>query len=701
MFRLKSTSPVIFNSFFYNPWLYFFTFSVANIILSYTESAPKTLLLITSFGLFFSISTALFFLLNNKPTAPPLYLKETIPNFSPLWFFLILFFSLLPRLYILFNSTWPIPDDGLSTFNSIELLRKWVWRFFFTQGQTPPLNFWIQGFYFKLLTPSILSMRFFYFILSIVAVILSFLFSKKHFSRSMTFFILAFSAFSFPSLYTARFSFYAQTLFTFQIIAFGFLLTYLNSASSREYRNKGWTLGLITGVGFWVAIQWPLAACAIAVAVFLTVKTKEIKTTIFKNISFWSPLSLLVIPFLLASFHFKNGDHIRYLLNLPPVEGVNCLNSFFSNWTSLFWGCNTQNSYGPVWGGMLNPVAGSLFFVGFIELIRTRSNGLSRWIFCSFFIFMIPGLITGTFDVFRNSLTFPLLIFVCALGAQSLYQYTSPQWRNTLLVFVLLFSTSLDLIHLWKTYHPIASNSSAIEFSKSFQILKETNNQKGPGEILWGFDTDINDTTLDVATYGFNAAENPRLSPENTQWVAFIANANYKTFLANKFPNAEFYWLGMDSFWNQGGLMLVLVFKDKKNESTLEHWNKVNKEFHNSTDDYFLNPLVGQERSNYQKFLETEPLIKGDRFLESIFYEKLAYFQRTNSDRRLLIALIKNAAQKGYPAAHLLVTEGLLWRAEGNYPEAEKAFKKAMRSQLNLTDAKKNLKILGLLKKAP
>jgi len=63
--------------------------------------------------------------------------------------------------------------------------------------------------------------------------------------------------------------------------------------------------------------------------------------------------------------------------------------------------------------------------------------------------------------------------------------------------------------------------------------------------------------------------------------------------------------------------------------------------------------------------------------------------------------LIKTAVEKGYPAAHLFVTEGLLWRAEENYAEAEKAFKKAIHSKLNLTDAQKNLEAVSLLKKAP
>jgi hypothetical protein len=696
MFQLKSSPSSIFPSFLYNPWLYFFTFSIANIILSYAESAPRILLLITSLYLFILTMMAMFFLLKNTSPNRPLYLEETIPTLSPTWFCIVLFLALLPRIYILFNSTWPLPDDGLNTFVSVTLSKKWSWHLFFTQVQIPPLNNWIQAFYFKLISPSICSMRFFYFILSIAAVFLSFFTSRFYASRSMTFFCFTFIALGFWPLYASRFCTYPQPLFTFQIMVLGILGIYLKSRSVHEYQVNGLKLGFVTGLGFWVAIQWPLIAVMILIAVFFKTKTK-----LKKSIPFGIALLLLTIPFLAASLLQKNGEHIKYLLTLPLAEGVTRLNSFCSNWTSLFWGCNLQNSYGPVWGGMLNPIAGSLFFIGFIELIRTISNGLSRWIFYSFFIFMIPGFITSSFDIFRNSLVLPLSIFICAIGIQSLIKHTSLFWKPFILALILLFSSSLDMIHLWKTYQPVisVSNNSTnnIEFSKAFQLLKEVDDQKGPGELFWGFNTDIDDTTLDIATYGFNAAENPKLSFENAQWAAFITNANYKNFISNQYPNAKFYWLGKDTFWNQGGLMMILIFKEEKNKLILRHWKEVNDLFHSSTDDYFLNPLVSQEMPNYKKFSGTEKFIKGDRFLESVFYEKLIYFQRKNSNRQELMTLIKTAIQKGYPAAHLFVTEGLLWRAEGNYPEAEKAFKKALHSRLNLTDAEKNLEILNLL----
>jgi Ca2+/Na+ antiporter len=72
MFRLKPASSIAFHSLFRSPWLYFSIFSVANTVLAYVESTNQTLLVTTSFCLFFFILLALFFLLKNGPSENPL-----------------------------------------------------------------------------------------------------------------------------------------------------------------------------------------------------------------------------------------------------------------------------------------------------------------------------------------------------------------------------------------------------------------------------------------------------------------------------------------------------------------------------------------------------------------------------------------------------------------------------------------------------
>jgi hypothetical protein len=445
MLFLKKSPHFNFPPFLYSSWFYFFIFTIANIVLSYTKQNSSIVLAAIGIVLFIFVLMAFFL---SKPPQKPIYLEESLQNSTSEWFWVIAVLAFLPRLFIFLAPNWPTSDDGTNAFIPMELSKKWSWQIFFTHSQLPPINTWIQVLYFKWITPSFFSIRLYFFILSVFIAFLSFFIAKIYFSRSIALFCFFFASLSFWPLYASKFWMYPLSLFAFQIVVLGILGIYLKSTSTHEHHINGWKLGFLTGLGFWIAIQWPLAAFTITISVFLNAKTKEIKTTILKNSSYWLSLSLLSLPFLFFSITEKYGENIRYIFALPPAGGISRLNTFISNWTSLLWGCNLQNSYGPIWGGMLNPIAASLFFIGFIELIRHQRFKLSRWVSWSFFIFMIPGLITGTFDLFRNSLILPLLIFICALGIQSLSRQTSFQYKSFLLAIILLFSTSLDMLQL-------------------------------------------------------------------------------------------------------------------------------------------------------------------------------------------------------------------------------------------------------------
>ncbi len=694
--RLISNQPSI----LYNPWLYFLVFLLINSVLAYGSLNFKINLYIALIGWVFPMILGAFFFSKIRSGRDSLH-EESISAISTNWWFLIGILSILPRLYILLNSSLPNPDESLFGFVSLELSKMWKWRFFFTFAQAPPIFNWSAAIFFKWFVPSIFSMRLFIFSLSIFTIFLVYKCGRNLFSNSLMFSYFFLSAFSFWPLYISKFFEPLSLLPIFEISSFGALGAVLNSTNKKSLSLNGWWLGLATGSGFWVVIQWPLVALMILAAVLYRFKKK-----ILTFYQLWIPFFLFFIPFCYFSLAEKNGEHIKTIFAFSSHQDIfKQLNDSFSNWTALFWGCDLQNSYGPIWGGMLNPISGALFFIGIFELIHHRKFSTSRWIFTSLFAFMIPGLITKNFEVFRNEQLEPLLLFISAIGIQALFFHTEKKYKNILLIVILFFSAGLDAAHILKTYQIKSQTGknysiNITEFSKAILIFKKTIEQNGPGEIFWGLTTDVGDPTLEVATYSFNAAENPTINDKNIQWVAFITNANYKPYLSDQYPNAQFFWLGLDTFWNQGGLMLVLISKNEANLKNLNHWREVNDQFHYITNDYLLNPNKIDDSSELKKILEIEKNLNHDRFLESVFYEKLIYFQRKNPDLRKLIELLKLGEQKGYPAAHLLVTEGLLWRAEENYPEAEKAFKKAIHSRLNLTDAQKNLEILSLLKKA-
>ncbi|HTA75932.1 MAG TPA: hypothetical protein VK791_02105 [bacterium] len=691
----RSSSPI-----YSNPWFYGVILTISNILLSYITLSESIRLGIILFGWITPAFFGFYFFSKKAEENPPLNTQESLPAITKGTWALIIFLALLPRFYLLLNNYWPVSDEGLFTFLSLELSKKWQWIIFFSNSQSPPIFNWVGAIYFYLFTPSILKIRLVLLFLALITAIFGYLIARRLFSKSMLFFTFLAFSFGFYSLYTYKYFLGVPVVVVFELIALYFLVKFLTSDLRETHFTTGWQLGLITALGFWMAVQWPLVAFVVAITVVLKFKKKSL--TFY---GFWAPAFLSFSLFVIASVLGKNGQHISEILSLPaPGAWQERVTDSLDNWTSLFWGCDIKNSYGPVWGGMLNPICGGLFLIGSFELVRYRKNRFFMWLLSVFFIFMIPGIITNTFEIFRNSLTLPLVLVICALGLQSIALQTPRKWRIPALTVLLIASTSLDMTHLWKTYQPgpKAGSNYAVnspQYSKAFDVLKETSRQKGPGYLFWGFNNNIEDPTLDVLTYSFNASENTKFSQENIQWGAFITNANYKPFLLDIYPMAKFYWLGPDDLWNQGGFVLVVIESKEKNWSRFKSWDKFNAQLHSVTNDYLLCPFANKEVSNFGNFLGTENLAANDRFLESVFYEKLIYFQRHNPHPAQFAAWINQAVHKGYPAAHLLVTEGLLLRVEGNNSGAKKLFEAALHSRLNLTDAQKNLAVLESLKK--
>jgi len=410
----------------------------------------------------------------------------------------------------------------------------------------------------------------------------------------------------------------------------------------------------------------------------------------------WVPILLFFVCFCYFSFTEKNGEHIKMLLSAPHHGDIlKRLNDSFSNWTALFWGCDIQNSYGPVWGGMLNPVSGSLFFVGIFELVRHRKNYLFKWVLVSFFVFMIPGLITSHFEIFRNSMIFPFLLLICALGAFSLLERINLNHRGLCILVVCLVAAPLDFVHLLKSNHSIPNSN----YKQAFDVLNQVQKKFGPGLILLDFKPDTWDQTLSMTTYPFNAAQNSTLNPSESRWLAFIENVHYKPFLAQKFKKSTAVDLGPDDYWNQGNSTLFVIPIDSQFRSTSQKWLNINQLFHSMNVDVLFNCSSASLPQLYNNLSNAGKLMKGDRFLESIYYEKTMFFHRNHMDSTQMLSYLNAGLEKGYPLPHLLVTKGLLLSYMGRKKEAETALQKAIASPLNQTDAKEVLQAVKKYKK--
>jgi 4-amino-4-deoxy-L-arabinose transferase-like glycosyltransferase len=149
---------------------------------------------------------ALWLILENrlkKSLSPSILILTTVKNSSnekiplALWFFFgfLVFFT---RFYKLTSiPSWPTNDEGIFATMALELLKKWNWSILWGEVRFEPFLIWGLGGFFKIIPPSLLSLRLFPAFVSIVTILLSYWASRQYFSKRTSFIFCWIFAFSF------------------------------------------------------------------------------------------------------------------------------------------------------------------------------------------------------------------------------------------------------------------------------------------------------------------------------------------------------------------------------------------------------------------------------------------------------------------------------------------------------------------------
>ena len=686
--------------FFSNPWGFFLVFTVTNAVLAYTTISLTAKLW---WGLAGLVLPMVWIFRSSSP-APrgekPLYLRECFADI-PRWVWVtVILLSLVPRFYRLTDlSRWPFPDDGFSAFCALELCQKWSWRFFYLFSQEPPLFFWALAVFFKLFSPSLFSLWLFPALLSAVTLGISALTFRNLFSKSFSLFCLFLVGFSFWPWFNGRFCLPETAAPLWEALVF-LLLSALFAAGASRQAWIGRALGLAVGIGFFVFRGWLVVAAAAVLAVYFYQRGLPAKMKSAKP--FYGALFLPVVFFIVVSIHEKNGQYIGKLWALAPgMDWIRQCACFYSDIEAVFWGFDWRLLYGPVWGGLLNPLLGSFFLIGLAECWRFRSEPYIRWGLFSLAFFLSPIVAARGYDTYRIIPLLLLLVFVMAAGVQALLFQTPRKIRVWLAVFILLTSSALDYYHLFGKFHeiwgtpgPQWGGQKSLALSRAFDILDATRRERGPGAVLSELRTHVVDQTLTVAAYPFDACRNPAIGFDRAQWAAVILDAGYKPFLAARFPAGKWYWL--DEKKPYGGWMLGVIPIEKGNKARLEKWFHANQGLQPATS-LAVNALLGKSQGDILKSLSrAEGAMEGDRFLQTCYWEKVYTHRMIDQDVAGGLAALEEGMAKGYPIAEFYNEEGALWVRQGRFADARMAFQKAVRSPLNLTPAEDNLKALDL-----
>jgi hypothetical protein len=685
-----------------NPWIYFLFFLGVNAFLSYATDSLE----LKFWGGLVGIGLPLAFLLSREKNLPPQKardFREKNMVFPPLLFWILLFAGVV--FFSLWNltglSTWPMPDEGTMAFYAIEWFQRGAWSIFYTDKGIPFLSCGCLALFFRLLPPGLFSLWLLPALFSIATFGIGAWACRRFLPPSLSFLGAALGAFNFWMMYTGRLCMPTFLFLFWEVLALASLGLVWKSDSPVP-RWKPAFLGVCVGIGFFIWITWIPVALLLGWAFLRKINRKMPVDQ--GSILFWGgPVFFCLLAFL--GFVVKERNSFAYLRSLWLLQGGSDgsiqWRYFISNLSGLFWGTPFSKHYGPLWGGMMNPVSGSLFFTGLVECRRRWAFSGIRWLLGGIGWFLIPGFLSRDFECFRGLPLLPLLILVAALGLQGLLRRVPVRGHSGWALSLLLVSASLDVFHLAGPYHrlwgtpgPGWEGLKNVEYWKAHEILGQLEREKGEGLLLADFQLDIADQTLPLADYPLDAARHPQTTLDGKNWIAVIVDLHYQPFLKKRFPGGQWYALGSD-YLQGGGIMLAVLPVTPADRADLDGWCAADRALHSVTFETFQ---WGSKPGSILAVLSrTYPFMKGDPFLESVFWHKYLYVQKALGDTAACLDAIQKGLQRGYPLPFLLNDEGVLWMRQGRYNDARRALERAVHSELNLTLAAQNLEMLKRL----
>lgn len=687
-----------------SPWALFAVFCSSSFLASYFPFSLATKFWIVLAGLLLPLGWAAGVLWRNHALSLPPYLAGK-DGPMPHWpWILLAALACAVRLWHLTSlSTWPMPDDALYFFYSTELDEKWRWKFFFSHTEFPPLMPWCLALFFKLTGPSLSSLWLFPALLSILTALLALTAARLFLPRPFSFWVAALFAFNFPSLYLGRFCQWAVLVLMWMVLALALSAWLLKGKDDRQRDRASLGLGLVIGAGFFAGVAWPVAALCFTAATWVSLKTSRPRPGRAFAL-FLIPSAGIAIVFFLLSI-LQGGHHIRDLWVFGNATALlPLLQEWLAKACSLFWYSPSGSAYGPLWGGLLNPLLGAFFFLGLLECVRYRRQALFRWTCLSLLASLLPGFLAKGFEVFRWSLAFPLMLMICGWGMGRLM--TARQnlpWRGSAAILGLLFavSASLDVYQLAGPYHrlwgepnPLWKNIKSAELCEAYRILSQTSVPRGKGFVLSDLRVDPTDQTLALACFPFDASRNASVNPQDVRWIAFITDADEKPFLQRRFPQGRWYWLAKKAQTTAEPQMLGVLDFPSVPSPELARWMEADRRTQPLTS-AIMDVLAGQSQKSFLAQLKVlQPFFKGDAFLQSCFFEKTAFHQMADKNWPGALEAVREGLRQGYPAAHLYNLEGVLLARLGRNAEARKAFQEALHCEVNFSPALENLNSL-------
>ena len=679
----------------YSPWAFFILFLAADALLVFAPLPLTADLAILLFGILVPFVVALVLLLKN-----PVPLSDKVSFFHTEWFevgpwlwilFAVLF--MITRFYKLTTLPWPVTEDGYVAYYANRLVTQGDWRILYGCAQMEPLYIWGLAAWFKLLQSSLLALKTYPIILYVGVLTAAYWGARRYFSKAVSFVALWFLAFNFWAFIINRKCHASGGLLFFECLALYLLGGSLLSPPHGRAKFF-WLLALCIGIGFYSYTAWPVVAFMAALPIILKTKS-EFSLSGKKLIAFILIPLILVLPLLYARFLPSGVSYIQSLVGYPA--GLDYLEV-------LFWNGLRITKVDPSNLGWLNPCLGALFLVGFLELWRCRLFPWAQWVLGAFLLFLLPGALTIFFEIYRITALLPLICILAALGFNAiLSEFHFSKGKNIFVFFLLAFlSLGFDIYHYdgpgqlndWNYWIGNKRHFESVDFSRAYPVLETAHRNGISLSLLINLNNNNNcDQTLNVVTTPFDNVRNLGVSNYSGQKAALLVNSNYEPFLKKEFPDSDWRWLSPDLPNDYGGFMLGFISIDSRDETIMQRWKKADDAFKQNTK-IFMESTPNSADVGLKDLYTRYPIFQGDRFLESVFWDKVAFYKEFRANIPAAIAALKNGAKDGYPSAQLFEETGELSAYLGYKKEGQDYFEKAIGCPVNRTSAAEKLKQL-------
>ena len=630
-----------------------------------------------------------------------LYQRELFPRLPAAALALLAAGAVFIRFYDLTSlSPWPGLDESLLGMFAIRQSEAWSWKFFYTFGQVPPLPIWSTALLLKAGCGFLFSLWFPPALVSTLTVLLGYAAARRFFSKSFALLLGGLLGFSYWPFLIGRISHQGGWVPLWAFLCLYLLGRFLQAAPGFSQRKEAALLGLATGLGSMTFTPWPVFALAVMAAAGARLFFRKPKDPGCFFFCFLPVMAVSLAPFGWAAWHEGYGQHLRAMSALSGWFTLkHQVLTVLSYVTCLFWGTlEGDSAYTASRGGLLNPLWGAAFLAGLLSLLRNRSHAWVRWAALAFFLGLLPGWLSMNVESFRITPAFPFLFFTAATGLAELLWQAPPARRWRLFALLLACGAALDAGRILKDRPfrpaPNSPEASTLVDYRAHEILEQTARDYGPGLVFTEFTEAPSDESLFDNTYGFNAAENPRLR-EPARWAGLVANPHYYPFLARWFPRAV--WYILDGAPGEEPRMVGTIPLNPKTAAALGRWTEAHHYFR----DLSLAVNSISEDRTYQEaereFTAKPPVVAEDPFLEACYWERRAeyfynYDYKDHYDDQ--VRALQKALQSGCPAAHLYYKLGSLWARRGQFDRARKAFQAALREEPRYQDALDGLEIV-------